>query len=163
MSLRTDLERVAPDHWENERVKIKPLETEADLIYAAHECELTDEQRDLVSPIWFSVGRAYLFRDDFYPCIIYNKSNDRIGYICFGKWLGSDAYTWSYFVDKRQQDKGYGKAAASLAIQILKEASPAIPIKLATEESNIKAQNLYTSLGFEKSNEKDGDDPVYKL
>ncbi len=163
MPLRTDLERVAPDRWKNERVKIKPLETEADLIYAAHECELTDEQRELVSPVWFSVGRAYLFRDDFYPCIIYNESNDRIGYICFGKWFGSDAYTWGYFIDKNFQRKGYGKASARLAIQILKEANPEMTIKLATEESNIKAHSLYTLLGFKRLDEKDGDDIVFGL
>lgn len=163
MSLRNDLERIASDHWENERVKIKPLKTEADLIYAAHECELTDEQRELVSPMWFYVGRAYLFPQDFFPCIIHNESDERIGFISFGKWFGSNAYTWGYFIDKHFQGKGYGRAAARLAVQILKEANPEMPIKLATEESNMKAQSLYTSLGFKRLDEKDGDDLVFGL
>ncbi len=164
MSLRHDLLRVTPEYLENEHVKIKPLETEADLIYAAYDCELTDEQKELVNPAWFSIGRAYINKDDNYPCIIYNERSERIGFINFSKWLGSgDAYSWSYFIDKRHQGKGYGKQAARLAIQILKQADPEIPIKLATEACNKKAQRLYASLGFEKLNEKDGDDIVFGL
>ncbi len=163
MSLRNDLLRVPPKYWENEHVKIKPLETEADLIYAAHECELTDEQKELVSPVWFYIGRAYLHREDHYPCIIYNEHGERIGFISFSKWFGGDAYSWGYFIDKNFQGKGYGKEAARLAIQILKKANPEMPIKLATEESNLKAQGLYTSLGFQKLNEMDGDDLVFGL
>ncbi len=163
MSLRDDLLKVTSEYWENEHVKIKPLETEADLIYAAHECELTDEQRELVSPVWFYVGRAYLHREDHYPCIICNERGERIGFISFSKWFGGDAYSWGYFIDKHSQGKGYGKAAARLAVQVLKKANPEIPIKLATEECNLKAQSLYASLGFEKLNEMDGDDLVFGL
>ena len=36
-------------------------------------------------------------------------------------------------------------------------------IKLATESSNVNAQRLYTSLGFEKLSEMDGDDIVFGL
>lgn len=163
MSLRSELEKVASEHWEYECVKIKPMTTEADLIYAAHECQLSNEQKELVSPVWFYIGRAYLFPKDYYPCIIYNENDERIGFISFGKWFGSDAYTWGYFIDKHHQGKGYGKQAARLAIQILKQANPEKPIKLATEENNIKAQKLYLSLGFEKLNEKDGEDLVFGL
>ena len=108
MSLRTDLERLSDEHWENSHVKIRPLTSEADLIYAAYECQLTDEQKDLVNPAWFSIGRAYLFREDNYPCIIYNERNEPIGFINLNKWLGGgDAYSWSYFIDKDQQGKGH--------------------------------------------------------
>ena len=164
MSLRADLERLSDKHWENEQVKIKPLLTESDLIYAGYECELKEEQKDLVSPFWFLIGRAYLFKDNNYPCVIYNSNNERIGFINFSKWLGSgDAYSWSFYIDKNHQGKGYGKHSASLAINILKSASPEMQIKLATEASNVKAHVLYKSLGFEKLNEMDGDDFVFGL
>ncbi len=164
MSLRTDLERLADEHWENSHVKIRPLTSEADLIYAAYECQLTDEQKDLVNPAWFSIGRAYLFREDNYPCIIYNERNEPIGFINLNKWLGGgDAYSWSYFIDKEYQGKGYGKHTAQLAVNILKSASPVKQIKLATETCNIRAQKLYMALGFEKLSEMDGDDIVFGL
>ena len=164
MSLRTDIKKIAFECWENTHVKIKPLSTEADLIYAGYDCQLTDEQKELVNPFWFSIGRAYLFKDDNYPCIIYNAENMPIGFINLSKWLGNgDAYSWSYFIDKDQQGKGYGKSAAQLAIHILKSANPQKQIKLSTEISNTKAQALYTSLGFEKLDEMDGDDIVFGL
>ena len=164
MSLREELEKLRDEYWENDYVKINPLTTQADLIYAGFDCRLTEEQQALVNPFWFSIGRAYLFRDDHYPCIIYNACNEPVGFINLVKWLGSgDAYSWSYFIDKDHQGKGYGTQAARLAIQILKAANPNMPIKLATERSNAAAQRLYLSLGFEKLAELDGDDLVFGL
>ena len=147
MSLRTDLEKLADERWRNEHIRIKPILTMSDVIYAGYDCQLTDEQKDLVSPFWFTIGRAYLFREDNYPCLVYNTCNEPVGFINFSKWFSSgDAYSWSYFIDKEQQGKGYGKQAAHLAVQILKTANPDKCIKLATEPYNTKAQNLYLSL-----------------
>ena len=164
MSLRADLEKLADEHWQNAYVKIKPITTESDLIYAGYDCQLTNEQKKHVNPFWFSIGRAYLFREDNYPCIIYNDHNDSVGFINLNKWLGSgDAYSWSFFVDKSQQGKGYGRHAAQLAVDILKSANPQKQIKLAAEIGNTKAHALYISLGFEKLTEMDGNDIVFGL
>ncbi len=164
MGLRSALKTVENKSWSNARVHIKPLETEADLIYAACECELAEEQKELVNPAWFSIGRAYLFREDNYPCIIYNERLSPIGFMNFCKWLGEgDAYSWSYFIDQGYQGKGYGKAAATLAVQILKTADDTKPIKLAAEKYNERAKRLYFSLGFTLLPELDGDDLVFGL
>ncbi len=164
MSLREDLENLEKECWENEYVKIRPILTEADLIYAGYDCQLTEDQKELVNPFWFSIGRAYLFKEDNYPCIIYNSCGKPVGFINLSKWLGSDdAYSWSYFIDKNHQRKGYGKHAAELAIHILKSANPEKQIKLSTEVHNKKAQTLYISLGFKMLDEKDGDDIVFGL
>ncbi len=164
MGIRSALETVASDLWSNMRVSIRPLKTESDLVYAAYECQLDEKQKELVNPAWFSVGRAYLFKEDNYPCIIFNEQMTPIGFINLCKWLGEgDAYTWSYYIDKSHQGKGYGKSAAEAAIQILKAANPDTPIKLATEKDNVKAQRLYRSLGFRLLPELDGDDMVFGL
>lgn len=164
MGIRSALETVGSDLWSNMRVSIRPLKTESDLIYAAYECQLDDKQKELVNPAWFSIGRAYLFKEDNYPCIICNEQMMPIGFINLCKWLDEgDAYTWSYFIDKSHQGKGYGKSAAEAAIQILKAANPDKPIKLATEKDNVKAQRLYRSLGFRLLPELDGDDMVFGL
>ena len=65
--------------------------------------------------------------------------------------------------DVRYQKMGYGRAAARLAIDLLKSADPEKQIKLSTEVSNTSAQGLYVSLGFEKLDETDGDDLVFGL
>lgn len=164
MGVRSALETVKNDLWSNTRVSIRPLETESDLIYAAYECQLDDRQKELVNPAWFSIGRAYLFREDNYPCIICDEQRTPIGFINLCKWLGEgDAYTWSYFIDKNHQGKGYGKSAAEAAVRILKAADPQKPIKLAAEKDNEKAQRLYASLGFRLLPELDGDDLVFGL
>ena len=134
-----------------------------ELIYAGYDCRLTEEQKDMVSPFWFTIGRAYLFPEDHYPCLIYNEKAQAIGFINLCKWSGDEAYSWSFYIDKDHQGKGYGRSSASLAISILKTVAPDMPIKLATEQSNVKAQRLYTSLGFRKADELDGDDLVYVL
>ena len=162
MSLRTDLEKLDNGCWENSYIKIKPIVTQNELVYVGAECQLNDDQKDLVNPFWFTMGRAYLFRDDNYPCIIYNENNEPIGFINLNIWYGSaDAYSWSFYIDQSHQGKGYGRSSAELAIRILKSANPSKQIKLATERSNLKAQSIYLSLGFEKSDEMDGDDLVF--
>ena len=93
-----------------------------------------------------------------------NENDKPIGFINLNEWLGGgDAHSWSYFIDAEQQGKGYGKAAAQLAIDILKTVDTQKQIKLATEECNKKAQSLYISLGFKKLDELDGDDLVFGL
>ena len=164
MSLRKELELLNINEWQNDLVKIKPMTTENELIFVGYECQLTDEQKDFVSPIWFTLGRAYLYKVDNYPCIIYNLDNIPIGFINFYKWVGDkDAYSWSYFIDLKYQKKGFGKSAAKLAVDILKKSNSNIHIKLASEKDNYKAHNLYISLGFNKSSELDGDDIVFIL
>lgn len=164
MSLREDLERLDKIYWQNDSVKIKPMLTESELIYASYDAKLTEEQKEMVSPMWFIMGRAYLFKEDNYPCIIYNLKNELVGFINFCKWQGDDkSYTWSYFIDLKYQGKGYGLNSAKLAIDILRRSNDNMIIKLATEKSNIKAQKLYCSLGFIKTTETDGDDLVFVL
>lgn len=164
MGIRSALETVGKELWSDTRVTIRPLKSESDLIYAAYECQLDDSQKELVNPAWFSIGRAYLFREDNYPCIICNEQMTPIGFINLCKWLGEgDAYSWSYYIDKSYQGKGYGKSAAEASVRLLKAADPDKPIKLATEKGNEKAQRLYRSLGFRQLPERDGDDLVFGL
>lgn len=163
MTLRKALEGVNGSLWSDGLVSIRPIQTEADLIYATVDCQLTETQRDLVNPAWFSIGRAYLFREDNLPCLIY-ADGQPVGFINLGKWLAKgDAWSWSFYVDKAHQGKGYGRRAARLAIRLLKAADAAKPIKLATERDNQRAQSLYASLGFQLLPERDGDDLVFGL
>jgi diamine N-acetyltransferase len=162
MGLRTVLEAIDPALWTDGCVRIKPIRTETELIYAGCECRLADEQKDLVNPAWFSIGRAYLSKEDNYPCLIYNEREEPVGFINLCKWLGAgEAYSWSFYIDRDHQGNGYGRNAAQLAIRILKAAAPSKPIKLAAEKENERAQRLYLSLGFRRLPETDGDDVVF--
>ena len=148
----------------NDVLYFKPITSEEDLIYCCFECELEDEQKNLVNPPFFSIARAYLKPDNVYPFIIYDKLDNKIGFICLLKWLGKgDAFSFSFLIDKNHQRKGYGTNSIKLAIDILKTIDDNKPIKIAVEKVNEKAQKLYESLGFKKLDELDGDDLVYSL
>lgn len=155
-----------PAHiWHSETVSIQPIRDDDDLWYATVECRLYPEQEDYVNPAGFSVGRAWLHPEDNLPCIIRNSGGQRIGYIVLRKWLGcgETACNWSFCLDRDWQGQGYGRAAAKLAVKILKAAASDIPVKLSTETDNGKAQGLYQSIGFVKTDEMDGDDYVFRL
>lgn len=164
LSFADKLKHTPKDIWSSERLSIRPIENDDDLWYAVVECRLTPEQEDYVNPAGFSIGRAYLAPGSNVPCVICKKDGERIGYIVFRTWLGEgDGFNWSYYLDKDSQGLGYGKEAARLAVAILKGANPQMPIKLSTEVANTKAQRLYESIGFVKSEEMDGDDLVFIL
>lgn len=164
MSLRSDLKKLSPEDCRNERIKLRPLLTEDNLIYAACDCRLTEEQQERGNPAWFSIERAYLFPEASLPCLIENEQSEPIGFLNLCQWSAeSDTSSWSCFIGRRHQKKDCGKAAAQLALHILKTAAPEKPIKLATEAQNLPAQSLYVSLGFQKLPEMDGDDLVFAL
>ena len=151
-----------------EGVVIRPIEDEDDLWYAVAECRLPPEQAELVNPAGFSIGRAWLDPSSNLPCVIAAADGTRVGFITLRRWGTSeanaqDAFNWSYYIDTRYQGRGLGRAAAALAIRILKAAYPDTPIKLSTEACNGRAQRLYRSLGFTLSDERDGDDLVFVL
>lgn len=150
--------------WSSEKLTIRPIENNDDLWYAVVECSLAPGQEEYVNPAGFSIGRAYLAPGDNVPCVICKRDGEKIGYIALRTWIVKDGgFSWSYYLDRRFQGLGYGKEAACLAVAILKAMDPQMPIKLSTEVDNIKAQRLYTSIGFVKSEELDGDDLVFVL
>lgn len=141
-------------------IRISPIQDDYDLWYAIMECKLAPGHEDLVNPAGFSIGRAYLHPESNVPCIIWN-GDSRIGYIVLREWNGNEANSWSFYLSQEHQGRGYGKIAAQLAIQILLAAAPDTPIKLSTEKANHKAQQLYLDLGFQRTDELDGDDLVF--
>jgi len=164
LSFSQTLSDLPTERFSDNKVTIRPIRTEEDLAYAIFVCQLTPEQQALVNPAGFSIGRAFLNPNDNLPCLICTAEGRPIGFILFLRWLGAGAaVSWSFFIDSRHQRQGYGRAAAALAVQLLKAAFPDEPIKLSTEAANAKAQALYRSLGFRQLDEMDGDDLVFCL
>ena len=159
-TLKERFDLLSPEILSAGEISILPIRDDFDLWFATVECTLADGQEDFVNPAGFSIGRAYLNPQANIPCII-RCGETRIGYIVLREWVGSNATSWSYYLDKNRQGKGYGKAAARLAVQILKAAAPELPVKLSAEKDNLKAHRLYESIGFLLSDETDGDDLVF--
>ena len=140
-------------------MRVRRMSTRGGRRYARDGLHMTDEQGEFVNPGWFPLGQAYLAPEDHAPCLIETERREPIGFLCFTAW--ADAYSWSYFLDVRQQGRGYGKRAAQLALRLLRLADPDMPVKLAVEAANTRAQRLYRSLGFRQLPERDGDDLLF--
>ena len=148
MGLYTKLYSFSPENFSNETVFFRLITDEDDLAYAIFECQLDDAQKELVNPAGFSIGRAFLRPEDNFPCVICSVDGQRVGFINLCVWLGQgDAYSWSYYIDKEHQGKGYGRSAAMLTVRLLKAVDGCKAIKIATEKENVRAQKLYRSLG----------------
>ena len=160
-TLKERFDLLSPELLSAGEISIRPVRDDYDLWFATVECTLADGQEDYVNPAGFSIGRAYLNPQANIPCII-RCGETRIGYIVLREWIGSNATSWSYYLDKAQQGHGYGKAAARLAVKILKTAMPELPVKLSAEKDNTKAHRLYESVGFLLTDEIDGDDLVFR-
>lgn len=163
-SLSAALKKLPQDVFSNETVLFRHIDNESDLAYAIFDCKLKDEQRDLVTPASFSIGRAYLKPRDNFPCVICTLDGTPIGFINLLRWLGlGNGVTWSLYLDAEAQGKGYGRAAARLATDVLKTAFPDEMLKLSVVETNTRARALYVSLGFRLLDELDINDLVYGL
>ena len=146
----------------NENIFLKPVISDDDLRYCFLDLNLDDGQRDLVNPPCVSISRAYISPFDHYPFIVCLMDNTRIGFVCLNKWLPEkDAFSFSLLIDRKYQHKGYGTSTIKLSVEIFSIINKEIPIKIAVEEKNEKAQKLYETLGFIKTDELDGSDLVY--
>lgn len=180
MDLLQRLSALPESSFYSENILFRRISSDDDLAVATDELTLPPEQQELVNPIGFSLGRAYLFPDDNVPYIIYaldklDASKELpIGFIMLRvTYKTEDTRSWnrfvthsprtnfSYYIIPAFQGRGYGIAAARLAIDLLTKVFPEYPIELTTEKVNVKAQRLYEKLGFRKTDELDGDDYVF--
>ena len=149
--------------FESERIFFKKLETERDL-WSMGNLYLPEDQADLVNPLWFSLGRAYIKPHENMPFLIINKDENKvIGFIQLGRFLGceDESVTWSCFIIPEYQHKGFGKESVILATKILKAAFPALKIRVAVEQANLSAQKLYNGLGLSFTGDMDGSDFIF--
>lgn len=144
-------------------ISIRRIQTEAEVAEAVVYLELSKEQQEMVNPAGFAMGRAYLQPDNHVPHLIYHFEKP-IGFMMLDHWARqcSEEVSWSYFVATEHQGHGYGIRAAKLAVSILTSAAPNVPIRLSTEQTNAKAQQLYQRIGFVKTGMLDGDDLVFE-
>lgn len=91
----------------------------------------------------------------WHPVAIYNY-DEVIGFAMYGSF-GPNKHTWidRILIDDKQQNKGFGKAAMKLLIDIVSQIYGVDTIYLSIVEENEVAYKLYTSIGFQYMNEKD--------
>ena len=148
--------------FSNGRVYLRPVTCDDDLRYCFLDLRLNPGQEDLVNPPYISLSRAYLSPHDYYPFIIVLHDGTKVGFLTLNTWLPKkEDFSFSILIDGRYQGRGHGSAAISLALEIFHAIDPSKKVKIAVEESNSNAQRFYHSLGFLRTEERDGDDIVF--
>ena len=137
--------------------------------------EVFDSQKSFVATNNSSIIEAYIViteNNDVFTFGIY-KDDTPIGFLMIGFDVNSDDEgspriakgnynIWCLMIDKKFQEKGFGKKAMDLALEFI-NTFPCGTAKycwLSYESDNNLAQQLYKSVGFVETDEKDGEEIV---
>ena len=137
--------------------------------------EVFDNQKSFVATNNSSIIEAYIAsteNNDVFTFSIY-KDDTPIGFLMIGYDVNSDDEDapmiakgnyniWRLMIDKKFQGKGFGKKAMDLALEFI-NTFPCGTAKycwLSYESDNKVARQLYKSVGFVETDEKDGEEIV---
>ena len=137
--------------------------------------EIFDNQKSFVATNTNSIIEAYIAiteNNDVFTFGIY-KDDTPIGFIMIGFDVNSDDEgapsiakrnynIWRLMIDKKFQGKGFGKKAINLALEFINTFPCGIAkyCWLSYEVDNEAARQLYKSVGFVETDEKDGEEIV---
>jgi len=125
--------------------------------------QVNDDQRNFVASNVYSLAQAWVHYENAYPFAIY-AGDVMVGFVMMGYDSEKNRYIiWRFMIDKRYQNKGYGKAALALSIKHLAEKYNVNEIFLSFEPANHIAERLYDSFGFMKTGEVDHGELVMRL
>ena len=139
---------------------------------------VNDEQREFVAANDVSIIEAYttIANNGYaYPFGIYDEDTP-VGFVMIGYdkddyWddapgVADNNYNlWRLMIDKRYQQKGYGRKAIELALEFIKT-SPCGKAEycwLSYEPENKVAKELYESFGFAETGDRDGEELIAVL
>jgi len=110
--------------------------------------EVFDYQEAFVSSTAASLAQAYVYKETAFPFAIY-ADNTMVGFIMLGYYEARDQYTlWKFLIDKKYQNKGYGKEALQQGIRYLQNTFHAKEIYTGVFIGNSQAKHVYKTLGF---------------
>lgn len=113
--------------------------------------EVFDHQKAFVPSTAASLAQAYVYKEKAFPFAVY-ADNILVGFIMLGYYEARNQYTlWKFLIDKKYQNKGYGKEALKQGIQYLQNTFHAKEIYTGVSIGNELAKHVYKSLGFEET------------
>ena len=139
--------------------------------------EVFDNQKSFVATNNSSIIEAYIAIPDNNEVCTFGiyKDDTPIGFLMIGFDVNSDDEgapniakgnynIWRLMIDKKFQGKGYGKKAMNLALEFVNTFLCGIAkycwISYESDNDNDVARQLYKSVGFVETDEKDGDEIV---
>ena len=143
--------------------------------------KVAKKQKTFVAPNDISILQAYVSIGTdctAFPFVIYRDQRP-VGFLMIGyneaalygpedeppKVLVNNYSLWRLMIDKRYQNRGYGREAIALALDFIRTwpCGKAEYVSLSYEPDNEVAAKLYHSFGFRENGEMDGDEIVAVL
>jgi diamine N-acetyltransferase len=143
------------------RNKVSLKDITADNWEAVADLELDADQEDLVASNLYSIAESH-FDPDACPRAVYAGKRP-IGFLMYdlhqtrGKALGASIYR--FMIDRKQQRKGYGRAALSKALEEIRAIPGVKKVTISYMPENPVAKPFYASFGFVEV-ARDGDGEV---
>lgn len=120
----------------------------ADNLDAVLKLKVSESQADFVSDTAHSMAVAYANYKTAFPFAVCADSAV-VGFIMFGFYEERNQFTlWKFLIDKKYQNKGYGKAALLLGIEYMKKVHLITELYTGVSVANTAAEKLYQSVGF---------------
>lgn len=110
--------------------------------------QVEENQRGFVSSVAKALAQAYVYRDTAFPFAVMN-GQDTVGFIMMGYYEEKAYYTlWKLLIDRKYQNKGFGREALAAGIAYLKDRFHVSEIYTGVIPENAAAKRLYASMGF---------------
>ena len=131
-------------------IELRPV-TKSNFEAIAH-LEVSHDQQHYVASNLYSIAESKVFPECI-PLAIYD-GNRPVGFLMYA-FDRKDGTYWvcRLMIDRYFQGKGYGKKAMQIVINEIRKRPDINMIKLSIEPGNQAAENLYRSLGFDKTGE----------
>ena len=139
------LETINPDNW---RLGLR----------------VREDQRNYVSDSAGILARAYAYRESRSRAFVIYDDDLPVGMAMYYDVDGECEYNFSqFFIDERYQRKGFGYAAASQILQMMKDDGKFDKVVLCYIEGDEAAKNLYEKRGFHHTGEVEEDEIIMEM
>ena len=102
--------------------------------------------------------------DKDWDCRILSDGDTAVGFVFYGLDRETGHYLLCrYMIDVKYQNKGYGKAFLPLTIDLIRKQYGCKDVYASVHDLNAHALHLYTSFGFQRTEEMDAEERVYVL
>ena len=123
-----------------------------------------DDQRSFVSDSAGILARAYAYRESRSRAFVIYNDDLPVGMAMYYDVEEEREYNFSqFFIDERYQGNGFGYAASSLILQMMKDDGRYDKVVLCYIDGDEAAKNLYEKLGFRHTGEAYEDEIIMEM
>ena len=102
--------------------------------------------------------------DPDWDCRLMMDGDTAVGFVFYGYDRETGHYLLCrYMIDVTKQSQGYGKAFLPMAVDLIRTQYGCRDVYTSVHDDNAHALHLYTSFGFERTEEMDAEERVYVL